>query len=99
MIKVKIETTDTKILEGKSARTNKDYKFKIQNAWVWTLDPQTKEYPSYPQKIELMLDFESEPYPVGFYELDLSSIYVNRQGRLDVSPKLAPVKVPAKPAA
>jgi Helix-destabilising protein. len=99
MIKVEILKAQTKTLEGTSAKTGNDYSFQIQEAWIWTLDPDTKETSRHPQKIELMLDEDAQPYPVGFYELELSSIYVNRRGRLDVAPRLAPVKLPQRTTA
>ena len=99
MIKAEILDTQTKTLEGKSQTTGKDYSFKIQQAWIWVLDPQTKQASRHPQKIELMLDKDEQPYSVGFYELELSSIYVNRRGRLDIAPRLAAIKLPQRTTA
>lgn len=99
MIRAEITSVQTKTIEGRSNKTGNDYSFKVQEAWVWTIDRETKEPQRHPQKIELMLNKEQQPYPVGFYELDVSSIYVNRQMRLSISPVLTSVKLPQRAAA
>jgi len=99
MLKVEIESAEVKKLQGTSKKSGNPYSFQTQEAWIWTIDSNTKQPNRHPQKIELMLDDNQVPYSVGFYELDLSSIYVSRQQRLSVSPRLAPVKMPQRTVA
>lgn len=88
-LKVEITHTDAKLFEGTS-KTGKPYAFKTQKAYIWTIDPETKLQNMYPTQIDINLDKEENPLAVGFYQLDLSSIYVDRSGRLSISPRLKP---------
>jgi len=97
-IRVSIEQAHTKRREGVSQNTGKSYGFQTQPAYIWTFDPESNQEHKWPKEIELMLDLNQQPYPIGIYYLDASSIYVNRQGRLNVSPRLIPAS-PTKAAA
>ena len=97
---IKIQVTDTKVtaIRGISSKNGKPYEFFKQVAYAFL--PGV----AYPEKIELSLDAD-KPYAAGDYQLDPTSIYVDRNNRLQVQPVLiriaAPAAVPAdkKPAA
>lgn len=77
-------------------------KFYVQTAYAHTLDREGNT-PPYPEKIEVGLDTDPltgmpKPYTPGEYQLHPSAVYVDRNGRLAISPRLTPWKKPADPA-
>lgn len=100
MIKVTIHSAEVRHMSGTSKTTQKPYNMAFQEGYFHTVGKDGKPAP-YPQKVEFMLDKDKEGaalfYPPGEYHLDASSIYVDRNGRLALSVRLA--KAPAKTAA
>lgn len=94
MLKVEVEKVETRTLEGTSQKNGKPYKFKIQEAYIYLVDPTNNQPHRHPTKFDIMLDADEQPYAPGFYQLSVGSIEVNR-GRLMVNPFLQS----AKPAA
>lgn len=98
MIKVVIADTSIRHQSGNSKTTGKPYDMHFQDAWFHLTGKDGKPAP-YPQKVELILEKAEDGaplfYPVGQYELAPSSVYVDRSGKLALSPRL----VAAKPAA
>jgi len=78
-----IEITDNhaKPISGTSKKTGEPYSFSIQTAYLHNGD-------HYPTKFEIVIDSTKSPYQTGFYDLASDSVYINRLGKLDVSPKL-----------
>lgn len=95
MIRVTVAQTTTKDLKGTSAKTGKAYEMRFQNAYAHTVDEQGNTAP-YPEKIELMLEKDQPVYAPGEYQLHPPSLYVSRNGRLEVSARLTPLS--KKPA-
>lgn len=95
MLKVEVEKVETRTLEGTSQKTGKPYKFKIQEAYIYLVDPSNNLPHRFPTKFDIMLDADEQPYAPGIYQLSVGSIEVNRNGRLNVNPFLQS----AKPAA
>jgi hypothetical protein len=83
----KIEVTDVKIdtISGKSNKTGKDFSFRKQSVWLHTPTDV------YPKQTEIILSDDITGYPKGFYLLDDTSIYVDRNGRLAINPVLKPM--------
>jgi len=98
MLNVKVLNGEVRKIEGTSVRTNKPYSFRTQEAYISTFDPKTGKPHPYPQRIEITLGDEQTPYAVGDYQLSPFSLYVDRNGRLNVSPRLEPVRT-SNPAA
>lgn len=94
MIKVTVFQTGTRDLSGTSKTSGKPYAMRIQTAYAHTVD-RDGNAPPVPEKIEVMLDKDQQPWPVGDYTLHPSSVYVDRNGRLAISARLAPLKARA----
>lgn len=80
-------------------KAGKPARFYVQPAYAHTVDREGNT-PPYPEKFELMLDKDEHGNPLtyapGDYQLHPSSVYVDRNGRLAVSARLAPLKASAK---
>jgi len=94
MIAIEVKEATAREISGNSKGTNKPYSFGVQTIWAHVVEKDGKPS-AYPIKTEVMLDNGKAPYPVGQYVLDPSSVYVNRNGRLDLSVRLMPRKVAA----
>ena len=95
MIQVVITKDTTKELKG-MGKNGKPYHLQIQVGHAFTIDPDTGEVSEIPEKFEMMLDGEAKPFARGKYQLADSSIYVGRDGRLGINPRLIPIPAPAK---
>jgi hypothetical protein len=90
MIKVTIAQTTVRELKGTSKTSGKPYHMRFQNGYAHTVDKDGNA-PPYPEKFEVMLDAEQPAYAPGEYQLHPSSLYIDRDGRLAVSARLAPL--------
>jgi hypothetical protein len=90
MLKVIVHNGEARQIAGTSKTTNKPYSFRVQEAYLFTLNKEGQPAP-FPEKFEVMLDDNQAPYAPGEYQLHPSSIYLDRQGRVAVSPRLAPL--------
>ncbi|MEL4178342.1 single-stranded DNA-binding protein [Roseateles sp. PN1] len=97
MIQVTIAQTTVKEFKGTSKTTQKPYHLRMQAAYAHTVDKEGNK-PPYPEKFEIMLDGDAQAYAPGEYTLHPSSLYIDRDGRLAVSARLAPLKRPSAAA-
>lgn len=91
MIRITVYATPVRNLAGTSKTTGKPYDMNIQTAYAATMDTEGNPLPV-PEKFEIVLDKGQAPYAPGHYQLSPASLYVDRNGRLAVAPKLVPVK-------
>jgi Helix-destabilising protein len=91
MIKVVITTPEIKELKGTAKATGNPYHLRIQTAHAFTVDKDTGAIVEFPDKFEISLDKEQTPYARGTYQLAPSALYVGREGRLEVRPRLVPL--------
>jgi hypothetical protein len=94
LIKVTVPALPVRNMKGIGKTSLKPYDFNIQTIYCHTADQLGNALP-FPEKSELMLDSDQAPFPPGEYTLLPNSLYVDRQGRLAVAPKLTkfvPVK-------
>lgn len=98
MIKVQIVSATVRDFKGVSTKSGspKPYHMRFQTAYAFPVLPDTGEISPLPDKFELQLETEQAPYAPGVYDLLPSSLQVSRDGRLECSPRLAPV--PARKA-
>lgn len=94
MIKVTVAQTTVREMSGIGKTSGKPYSLRFQTAYAHTQDKDGNS-PPYPEKIEIILDKDQSAYVVGDYTLHPSAIYVDRDGRLAVSPRLS--ALPRKP--
>ena len=89
---INIVVTASPIVErkGTAKLTGKPYHLRIQTAHAFTID-EHGVIAEFPDKFEILLDPEQAPYARGKYQLQPSAVFVNRDGRLDVRPRLTPV--------
>lgn len=86
MLKIEVLPNSTRTITSK--KTGQPYR--VQEVYATTLDRDGKPQP-HPQRAEFFLN-DADPVPgPGFYLLAPQSIYVDRQGRFAVAPKLVPV--------
>jgi hypothetical protein len=107
MIRITVAQTSVRTIPY-TDKKGRDARLYAQNAYAHTVDREGNAAP-YPEKIEILLDTDERgvprPYVVGEYVLHPSAIYVDRNGKLAVAPRLAPVApkvaapVPSKPVA
>lgn len=95
MIQITVAQDTIRVISYTDKRTGKPAKFYVQTAYAHTVDKQGNR-PPYPEKIELPLDRDEHgqplAHPPGEYALHPSAIYVDRNGRLQVGVRLAPLK-------
>lgn len=96
MIRVTVAQTTVRELKGTSKNTGKPYHMRFQNGYAHTVDKEGNT-PPFPEKFEISLDTDQQPYAPGEYQLHPSAVYVDRDGRLAISARLTPL--PKKPAA
>ena len=85
-------------MKGVGKVSGKPYHMRIQIAHAFTVDADGV-VAEFPDKFEIALEADQAPYPRGKYTLQLSSVFVSRDGRLDVRPRLAPVVTSGKSTA
>lgn len=94
MIRIIVSKQTVRTLDGVSKTTGREYHLRIQEVWAYPVDEDGNSDP-FPTKFEIMLDRDQPAYGVGEYTLHPSSIYMSRDGKLSLSPRLAPVKAKA----
>jgi len=94
MIKITVAQTAVRELSGVAKTSGKPYSMRIQSAYAFTVDKDGNPVP-FPEKFEVILDKDAQPYPVGEYTLAPSALYVDRTGNLACSPRLTPIKARA----
>lgn len=90
MILFTVPAMPTRRMTGKSKTTGRDYDMTFQTVYVHTVDEKGEPSP-FPEKSEIVLDQGQAPYAAGRYQLSPASLYVDRNGRLAVAPKLVAV--------
>jgi Helix-destabilising protein len=95
MIKVVVSTPEIREMKGTAKVSGKPYHMRIQTAHAYTCD-KDGVIGEFPDKFEISLDTDQAPYPRGAYTLSPSALFVGRDGRLEVRPRLVPVQAPAK---
>lgn len=96
MIKIAITSPDIREMKGIGKTSNKPYHMRIQTAHAFTVS-QDGAIAEFPDKFEIALDEGQTPYPRGTYTLSPSAVFVGREGRMEVRPRLVRL-VPAAPA-
>lgn len=96
MIRVTVAQTTVRELKGVSNKsgTPRPYHLRFQSGYAFTVDKDGNT-PPYPEKFEISLDQEQPAYAPGEYTLHPSAVYVDRDGRLAIAPRLTPVTKPA----
>lgn len=99
MIKIRITSPDIREMKGIGKTSQKPYHMRFQTGYAYTVDASTGAVVEFPDKFEITLEDGQAPYARGEYTLAPSAVFVNRDGRLDMRPRLAPVPATTRPAA
>jgi hypothetical protein len=98
MIKVTVPALPVKNMKGTGKASQKPYNMFFQTVYFHTADQSGQPLP-FPEKAEIVLDTPKDATPdmvpgfaPGEYTLSPNSLYVGREGRLEVAPKLVPLK-------
>lgn len=94
MIKIAITSPDVREMKGVGKTSGKPYHMRFQKAFAFTVD-KDGVISEFPDKFEIILEDGQAPYARGSYSLGAASIFVNRDGNLDVSAKLIAATKPA----
>lgn len=97
MIVITVAQTTVREMKGTAKVSGKPYHLRFQTGYAHTVDRDGNK-PPYPEKFEIMLDSDQPPYAVGDYQLHPSAVYIDRDGKLAVAPRLTPIKTPARAA-
>lgn len=92
MIKIRILSDKCNILKGVGKDSGKPYEMHIQTAYAYTV-ADTGEVAEIPEKFEFVLPKDSDgfigkPLPRGDYTLSPTAIYIDRNGRMSINPRL-----------
>lgn len=92
MIKIRILSDKLNILKGVGKESGKPYEMHIQTAYAYTVN-DLGEIAEIPEKFEFVLQKDAEgliskPLPRGDYTLSPSAIYIDRNGRMSINPRL-----------
>lgn len=92
-IRIVITSPEIREMKGIGKISQKPYHMRIQIAHAFPVD-KDGVIAEFPDKFEIALDSDQAPYPRGNYTLQPSAIYVSRDGKLSISPRLAPAAAP-----
>lgn len=96
MIRITVFNQPTRRLQGVAKTSGKPYDLTFQTIYAHTVDRDGNS-PPVPEKVDIVLDKDQQPYAAGEYTLHPSAVYVDQNGRLACAPRLTPLK--AKQAA
>lgn len=94
MIKVLIHRAEVRVINYTNKTTGQPATLRAQEGYAFTVNAQGEPAP-FPEKFEFLLDKDQAPYAAGEYNLHPSAFFVDRNNRLALSVRLAPVKKPA----
>ena len=95
MIKIAISTPEIREMKGIGKTSGKPYHMRIQTGHAYTVDQSTGQVSEFPDKFEIALDADQVPYARGHYTLSPSAVFVGRDGRMEIRPRLVPVAAKA----
>lgn len=94
MIKIRILNDKVQHLAGVGKTSGKPYELNIQTGYAYTVDGDG-QVAEIPEKFEFILDRDQSPLKRGEYTLSPDAIYVDRNGRIAINPRLVPVQAAA----
>ncbi len=91
MIKIAITSPEVREMKGIGKTSGKPYHLRFQTAHAFTVN-KDGVLAEFPDKFEVILEEGQTPYARGHYQLAPSALYVSRDGRLEVAPRLVPLQ-------
>lgn len=93
MIQIRITSPHIREMKGIGKTSGKPYHMRIQTGHAFTVS-NDGVIGEFPDKFEIALEESQQPYQRGTYTLHPSSVYVSRDGRIDIRPRLVAVPAP-----
>lgn len=91
MIKILIHKGEARTISYTNKQTGQPAQLRAQEGYAFTVNENGEPSP-FPEKFEFLLNKEQAPYAAGEYQLHASAFYVDRNNRLGLSVRLAPLK-------
>lgn len=95
MIKVSVVSNAVRNMNGIGRTSGKPYDMNFQTVYLYTVGKDGKTAP-FPEKVEIILDKDDKGQPLAYapgeYQLHPSSIYVGRDGNVEVAPRLVAIQ-------
>lgn len=100
MIKILIHKGEARTINYTNKNTGQPATLRAQEGYAFTVN-QNGEAAPFPEKFDFLLDKDQAPYAPGEYQLHPSAFFVDRNNRLGLSVRLAPMvkRAAAAPAA
>lgn len=98
MIKVLIHKPEVRFIDYVSKKTGQPAQLRAMEGYAFTVNSHGESAP-FPEKFEFLLEKDQTAFAPGEYTLHPSSVYVDRQGKLAMAVRLAPVAKAAPRAA
>ena len=100
MIKIRVLSDKCNILKGIGKESGKPYEMHIQTAYAYTVS-DTGEVAEIPEKFEFVLPKDEagqivKPLGRGDYTISPAAVYIDRNGRMSINPRLIPVAAASK---
>jgi len=95
MIKIAITSPEVREMKGVGKTSGKPYHLRFQTGHAFTIG-KDGVIAEFPDKFEIILEDGQPAYSRGHYQLSPSALYVSRDGRLEVSPRLVPLQAAPK---
>jgi hypothetical protein len=90
MIKIVVDSSEIVERRGVSKTSGNDYHLRIQTAYAFTVK-DSGAVSQFPDKFEILLEKDVAPYAPGNYTLAPSAVFVGRDGRIELRPRLTAV--------
>lgn len=97
MIKILIHKGDVRLIKYTN-KSGQPAELRAMEGYAFTVNAAGEPAP-FPEKFEFLLERDQPSFAPGEYTLHPSSFYVDRQNKLALAVRLAPVKSVARPAA
>lgn len=94
MIKIRVLSDKCNVLKGVGKESGKPYEMHIQTAYAYTVD-DAGVVAEIPEKFEFVLPKDDagqivRPLTRGDYTLSPAAVYIDRNGRMSINPRLIP---------
>jgi len=90
MTKIVVPSPEVREMKGIGKTSGKPYHMRIQTAYLYPCD-DAGTFGEFPDKFEISLEENQQPYPRGHYQLHPSSVRISRDGRIEVRPRLVAI--------
>jgi hypothetical protein len=91
MIRITVPALPIRNMKGIGKESGKPYDMNIQTVYCYIVDTEGNPLP-FPEKSEIVLEPGQVGYAPGDYTLSPASLFLNRNRKMEVAPRLVPLK-------